>query len=103
MKTVPSGMLAATPFSPNSTASVCAAFTTTQITMSTLAVPTPGPAHLAPSLSHEVLDGGRIGIAADDVKPGASKRARHANSHRAEADHRRVTPTAAFIAHIDPR
>jgi hypothetical protein len=36
-RAAPSGMLEATPFSPNSTASTCAAFTTTQITMSTLA------------------------------------------------------------------
>jgi len=49
----------------------------------------------SPSLSHEVLDGGRIGIAADDVKPGASKRACHAHSHRAEADHRRVTSNSS--------
>jgi hypothetical protein len=30
----------------------------------------------SPSLSHEVLNGGWIGIAADDVEPGTSKRAR---------------------------
>jgi hypothetical protein len=44
---------------------------------------------------HEVLDGGRIGIAADDIEPGASKRARHAHSHRAKADHRRVTSNSS--------
>jgi hypothetical protein len=81
MKTVPSGMLEATPFSRNSTASGLR-----RVHHDTNHDVDVGGCRrrvrrASPSLSHEVLDGRRIGIAADDAEPGASKR--HANSHRA--------------------
>jgi hypothetical protein len=47
-------------------------------------------------LSHEALDSNPIGVAANDVEPGTSKRMRDAHSHRTEADHRRPAHNSSF-------
>ena len=86
--TAPSGMAAAAPSAPNSTASVWAALTTTQTTTSAPSAAAAGFAAAASAGRGEARDGVRVHVAGRDREAGPQERAGHAGAHGAEADHR---------------
>ena len=81
------GMAATAPAAPNSTASVCAALTTTVTTAIAPDAASAGdePEHAAGS--GEMLSRRRVGVAADHPEAGPQQRLRDAEPHRPEPDH----------------